>query len=410
VKLWSLLRKEYLLTMRRKKFIFMILLLPLLIGVVYQLSTNLQPGVEIKVALCNMDEESVDLVEALKERFSVVEVAGECEAQIKEMIKEKEAFLGIIIPRDFTRKLEDLNKSEIYLFYDNSNPVLASYLEFFFQLSLRNYENALLSKAGEGIREEVTKIEGLLEAAKLLVGLVGYGTELMDNLNQIQEMLSKIKRMDVTFITEPVVPLKEGAFELKNEKGIGAAITFSILTLFTALLLVSSSVIWDRERKFLLRLRTSGTPNLIYILSKTLFFDLVLTVQFLVIFPLFSSFSWLELNLISLLVSILVVTSINTLLGMLIGIFSENQGIAILLSLLLTLPFLFISGIFYPSELFPQPLRFISDVFPLSNEMNLLKESMAFGYSLQELKNLNVNLAYLLLFFLLSWLGLRFRH
>jgi len=250
----------------------------------------------------------------------------------------------------------------------------------------------------------------LLEAAKLLVGLVGYGTELMDNLNQIQEMLSKIKRMDVTFITEPVVPVKEGAFELKNEKGIGAAITFSILTLFTALLLVSSSVIWDRERKFLLRLRTSDTPNLIYILSKTLFFDLVLTVQFLVIFPLFSSFSWLELNLISLLVSILVVTSINTLLGMLIGIFSENQGIAILLSLLLTLPFLFISGIFYPSELFPQPLRFISDVFPLSNEMNLLKESMAFGYSLQELKNLNVNLAYLLLFFLLSWLGLRFRH
>ncbi|HDD05038.1 MAG TPA: ABC transporter permease [Candidatus Aenigmarchaeota archaeon] len=410
MKLWNLLRKEYLLTMRKKKFIFMILLLPFLIGIVYQLSTNLQPGVEIKVALCNLDEESTDLVEALKGKFSVVEVGGECEEEIKRMVREKEAFLGVIIPRDFTKKLEDFNKSEVYLFYDNSNPVLASYLEFFFQLSLRNYENALLSKAGERIREEVSKIEGLLEAAKLLVGLVGYGSELMDNLNQIQEILGKIKRMDVTFVTEPVVPVKEGAFELKNEKGVGAAIIFSILSLFTALLLVSSSVIWDRERKFLLRLRTSGTSSLTYILSKTIFFDLILALQFLVIFPLFSSFSWLELNLLSLFISILVVTSINTLLGMLVGIFSENQGIAILLSLLLTLPFLFISGIFYPSELFPQPLKFISDVFPLSNEIGLLKESMALGQGPKELEHLNVNLAYLSLFFLLSWLGLRLKH
>ena len=96
-------------------------------------------------------------------------------------------------------------------------------------------------------------------------------------------------------------------------------------------------------------------------------------------------------------------------MGILIGLISENQAMAVLTSLLMTLPFLFLSGMFYPSELFPPALKFVSDVFPLSNQITLLKESMAFGYPFSlNAPSVQINMTYLVIFFMASWALLKY--
>ena len=413
-KLKSLLLKEYLLLLRKKKFLIMVLSLPIIFGILYQASTTMEPGVSIKVGVCNLDEseQSSKLVQELGDVFLVIPYSAPCEENLAQGVRKKEIFLGLMIPYDFFEKLSSLNKSNIYIYYDNSNPILSNYLDFFFQLGLKNYENALMRSAGEFIKDETSKVDLVLSSAYTLLDSIRFlGSGINGVIEKIEEMktlMDKVKSVDVSFVTEPVVVNKVGAYELKNEKGISAAMVFAILSLFTSLLLVSANILSDKENNFLLRLNVSKTSYFTYLLSKIIFFDFVLLIQYLAVFPLFISLSWTNIDIVSLFLSLFLVASINVLMGTLIGSISENQAMAVLTSLLLTLPFLFLSGMFYPSELFPFPLKFISDIFPLSNEIILLKQSMAFGYPFSLNSDVvRINLLYFFIFFVVSWLMLK---
>jgi ABC-type multidrug transport system permease subunit len=415
-RLKSLLLKEYLLLLRRKKFIIMVLSLPVIFAILYQASSTMQPGITISVGVCNLDdsEQSANLVSEMGDYFQVTEYPLPCQDNLARGVRDNSIFLGIMIPADFFDKLSSFNKSDIYIYYDNSNPILSNYLDFFFQLSLKNYENALLRQAGDSIKFEAQKANIIVTSAYTVldsIRFLGYGIpSVADQVLEIKGALERIQALDISFVTEPVVVNKVGAYNLKNESGIGAAMIFAILSLFTALLLVSSNMLFDKENNFIIRLKVSKTSSITYLLSKVLFFDFVLLAQYLVVFPLFLSVTWLNVSIIALLLTLLIVASINVLMGVLVGLLSENQAMAVLTSLLLTLPFLFLSGMFYPSELFPPPLKFVSDVFPLSNEIILMKQSMAFGYDISlNSSSVQINLLYLVSFFVASWFLLRFR-
>ncbi len=269
-------------------------------------------------------------------------------------------------------------------------------------------------QAGDVVKTETQKADLIISSAYTVldsIRFLGYGiSSVADQVQEIQQALNTIEAMDISFVTEPVVVNKVGAYDLKNESGISAALIFGILSLFTALLLVSSNILSDKEDNFIIRLKVSKTSSVTYLLSKIIFFDFVLIFQYMAVFPLFLSASWLNVNIFALVFSLIIVASINVLMGILIGLFSENQAIAVLTALLLTLPFLFMSGMFYPRELFPPPLKFISDVFPLSNEITLLKQSMVFGYDFSLNSTMvQLNLMYLICFFVVAWLLLRFK-
>jgi ABC-2 type transport system permease protein len=79
--------------------------------------------------------------------------------------------------------------------------------------------------------------------------------------------------------------------------------------------------------------------------------------------------------------TLLYISVMNALIGLLIGILSESEGIAVLLSLLLTLPFMFLSGIFSSIKIMPRFFQWIAQAFPLNTQIELLKQVMIFGNS-----------------------------
>ena len=80
----------------------------------------------------------------------------------------------------------------------------------------------------------------------------------------------------------------------------------------------------------------------------------------------------LSTNFLGLTLAILLIGISFIALGLIIGSFTNNQSTAILLSLLLIIPMLFISGIIIPLDLMPPAISFISSFLPLTAANNLL--------------------------------------
>jgi len=73
------------------------------------------------------------------------------------------------------------------------------------------------------------------------------------------------------------------------------------------------------------------------------------------------------------------ISTVNALIGLLIGLISDSEGVAVLISLIITLPLLFLSGMFYPLELMPKIVQWISQLIPLGLETSMLKQALLFG-------------------------------
>ena len=155
---------------------------------------------------------------------------------------------------------------------------------------------------------------------------------------------------------------------------------FAVLNLFLILMLCSTGVIYDRKTHLFSRIRVSNSSFATYILSKAVFFTGVSVVQFAVLFLLFSAFgSGYDLSLMLLVKALLFISLVNTFAGVLIGLMSDSEGVAVLISLIITLPLLFLSGMFYPVDLMPFFIRMISEVMLLNAEILMMKQALLFG-------------------------------
>jgi ABC-type multidrug transport system permease subunit/predicted nucleic acid-binding Zn-ribbon protein len=72
-------------------------------------------------------------------------------------------------------------------------------------------------------------------------------------------------------------------------------------------------------------------------------------------------------------------------LGLLISTFTKNQSTAILVSLLLIVPMIFLSGLITPVDFMSKDMRFISSIMPMTLAHGAMVELIVKGYSILEL-------------------------
>ncbi|MBW2995538.1 ABC transporter permease, partial [Candidatus Woesearchaeota archaeon] len=197
---------------------------------------------------------------------------------------------------------------------------------------------------------------------------------------EIDSELKKVESIDTDFIVNPINTEKMPLYE-KETSDAGIAFVFPIVALFVVLLLCSASFIYDKKTHFLMRMKTSTSP-IVYLAAKYVFFFVVTAVNFLIILILFeiagASFAY---NLIQIINLIAFITAINTSIGLLIGLVSDSEGVAILFSLIISLPFMLISGILYPIQTMPVVIQFFAKLIPLNYQVTYSKAVMLFGES-----------------------------
>lgn len=397
LKFYGYLKKDFMLMYKRKKYLSMFILLPLVIGMLFLFFIN-SSGYTIDVAVCNYDD-SISSRAALNELKDfdvefIEEDESKCPEIIKDGISSGKYSLGLEIPAGFSSNIENLKQSKINIYYDNTDIAFSSLVSWKVEQSLEPFERSIIDSINSNVKGKASIARSGLDFLK---DASSFSSRFDDKINEIDESLKNIEELETEFLVNPIwvnhVPLSD-----KSIVDSAIAFIFPILVLFVVLMLASTSIIYDKKSLFIVRVKSSTSPAL-YLLAKLLFFVAVTIGQFLIIFGLFLisganySFSWL--NLLELLVAI---SFINTLIGFLIGLISDNEGIAVLFSLMIAFPLMLVSGIFYPVQTLPGFVRWFSNILPLNYQIESTKMVLLFNQNIS-----NWWMIYSLVLFIAVW-------
>ena len=235
--------------------------------------------------------------------------------------------------------------------------------------------------------------ESIDEVKDLIANARNSKAEIELKLNSSDALLSSFSgdlinfsKIDPAVLARPVVFYEAGVFKV-NTSGIMAANATAIVLILTCLLLTSISVITEKNQNASLRMELSPTKKLTFVSGKILGQLTITLVEAAIIF-IVATLAF-NVDILPVLGELIVATILIALsfisLGLLITFFTKNQSTAILLSLLVIVPLLFISGVIIPLDFMTPIIQSISSFMPLTIANNLLIGIIVRGVSMTEM-------------------------
>ncbi|MEM4719640.1 MAG: ABC transporter permease [Candidatus Pacearchaeota archaeon] len=376
---YGYLKKDFFLIYRRKKFLYLFFGIPLLLAFLFNLFLN-PFSYKINAGVCDLDKtsSSYNLLRADSINFKVFNEEN-CTVILKKKILSRDIDFGIVIPKGFQEDLKNLRQANIKIIYDNTDISFSNLISWKVDVELYYFKIKVIDEINNNLKKDISTLEKGYSFFKDFIP-----SYLRDEQKNFEKDLQNIKSLDTNFILNPVLTYKEPIYQEDIKEKAGIVYVFPIISLITILMLSSTSIIYDRKNGFITRVK-SNSYGFSYLIAKTLFFVFLTFIQFLIIFSVFffNGYSYqLNLNYIVLIFSI---GLLNSLLGFLIGFISENEGVAVLFSLIISFPLMLVSGIFYPTQTLPKIVQYFSYINPLSYEIYLSKSVILFNSSIDSL-------------------------
>lgn len=371
-KFYGYLKKDFLLLIKRKKYLYLSILIPLLLALIFVLMIS-PSEYKIKMGVCDLDnsELSQQAYANLNSFEAVMYSSVNCSDDLKRDVLEGKIPVGIRIGKGFANEINNLKQTHVTIFYDNTDIAFSNLIAWKVDSSMTPFKRAIIDEVNSELKQRLEILRTSVDMAKRISS--------NSIVNDIDEDLKQVESIETEFIVNPIWVSHEPVYEEKNAKDIGIVFVFPIIALFVILMLASTSLIYDIKTNFITSVKTS-TTIVSYILAKILFFVGIAFVQFLIIAGLFFVYgARYEFNFLGIINLILFVAVINTLIGLIIGVISENEGVAILFSLLISLPLMLLSGIFYPSQTMPRIFQWLESILPLSYQIEKSKDVLLFG-------------------------------
>ncbi len=226
-----------------------------------------------------------------------------------------------------------------------------------------------------GIQSDMQSIKESLNQTKQLISeSVEFKDDARAELANAKEVftgiiseLEKLDSMNPESLSKPFIIYEQKIFDITSSGSIAPS-ALVIVLLMTCMLLTSVSVMAERAQGAGLRLKMSVFSPYVLISGKLLGQVIIAFLEALVI--LFLSFGILGVpipaSIPCLLLVILVVSVAFVALGLFVTIFAKTQSTAIMASLLLMIPMLFLSGIIVPLVLMESSMQLISSFMPLT--------------------------------------------
>ncbi|USN45537.1 MAG: ABC transporter permease [Candidatus Woesearchaeota archaeon] len=379
---WGFLKKDAVLILRKKKFLLLSLALPLLIGLLY-IGSLTGGDRTVSIAACDYDGTTLthDVLSGL-EGFSVTVGEGDCLIWLKQNIRERNYLFGIVIAEGFTDALSSYQQAPLLVYYDNSDPSIASLASWKLDAALMPFNEQVVLEFGSELKTQSgvahDKFKLALELSESLRGSIFSGIK--KDLQEVDETLKNLRSIDEQFLASPVKTQGKGVYDVPSGISVGIVPLFVVISLFVLLMLASTNLLYDKKSGLFARIRASPASMISYLLAKLVFYFVLLVIQFLFVLVIFYAFGASYTISFGLLIKALIfIGLVNALLGLLIGLVSDSEGVAVLISLAITLPLMFLSGMFYPLELMPKALQFVARILPVQAEMLFLKQALFFG-------------------------------
>ena len=380
-KFYGYLKKDFELFYKRKKYFYLFLLFPILLASIFLFF--LTPGnYDLSIGVCDLDQSEESLQLSNLQNFELERInpgEGECIEELIDRIKKGENDLGIVIPNGFSENLKNLKQSHLQVHYDNTDVAFSNLISWKIDQSMNPYEKQIIDSLN---RELKTKISSIRTNVDIVLEYSKVSGKLEEKVEEIDGELKNVEEMDTEFIMNPIWTKKIPIYDKDFGKEVGIIFVFPILVLFVILMLSSTSLIYDRKNNFLIRVKSS-TSVFWYLLAKTLFFCFLAFLQFLIILGMFFVYgATYEFAILEVLKLVFFIGVIDTLIGFIIGLVSDTEGIAILFSLIISFPLMLVSGIFFPIQTLPRIVQWLAHILPLQYQIDASKAILLFNKSL----------------------------
>ena len=344
--LWRLLavmRKEFLHVRRDPQTVILVLVMPLLTLILLGY-TILSDITDIPFAIADLSHsvESRDFVAAFgtSDLFDIRHVIGG-EDEIVSLIEEGAIRVGMILPPDYAESLARGEKAQVAIFLDGSNPIVAITALNAVQATVFSESAAIAqrtlggggraSAGGIDMRSRVWYNPDLRRANFLIPALVGlvmmtFMTQLVAGAIVRERAMGTMEQL----ITTPLRSL---------ELIVGKVTPYTVLALVVALEVFVAGLIW-----FDVPMHGSFGLLLLYCL-----------------FFLAATLGW----------------------AMLISAIAHTEREARTLSLLIMLPSMFLSGMFFSRTMMPPVLQFIGNLVPLTHFLVMIRAVVLKGIGIE---------------------------
>ena len=316
--------------------------------------TNEVKNSKIAVLDNSKDEATVSLISQLDaSRYFDIEKNLVSYNQVEDEFKKGKIKLAVIFPQHFSEDLQHLNKAQVQLIADASDPNVAT--------TLTNYASAII----------------------------------MD----YQSRITSNRKLPYTIHTEMRMlynPQLKGAFNFVP--GVMAMVLLLVCTMMTAITIVKEKEMGTMEIMLVSPMR----PQLVVIAKAVPYLLLsIINISTILLLSVFVLELPINGSLVLLMLESILFTLVSLSLGLLISTGAASQQTAMFISLVaLFLPTIMLSGFMFPVENMPLPLRIISNIVPAKWYYSIVKSVMIKGVGLQAIWKETLILGGMMVFFL----------
>lgn len=425
-RLWTLLKKDARVVLRSRLLLAVLVLYPLVIvGIIgYAFS---EPTQKIPVAVVNQDVgadgspntaviedpfgdgtgsggatvSSGELVAGLEELTQVTRTDSVAEA--KRLLLTGEVQGVVVLPSGFVDQVVRFGNgsARLEVIVDQSDPVRATLMEVNIRGVVQQFQEVVIQQkvdivvdaledslrvdlpedhfAYPGFRRAVEHLQDVRpqadDAGKAKIDIV------IQFLRNIEAGV--ISSVDIVrSVAQPVVvdiEQEESGHLFIRDLVVPAALGLSIF--WTGSLATAALIVYDRESAAYTRLGVTPTSRASILGAKVTLTTLVVFAQSAIILLAAIAFFGTRVDNLALTVVLIV---LSTLASIAIGVFlsgvTRDVNGAVLLSVLVTFPMLFLAGLFYPVDFMPEGAQILARLFPLTYTVSGLRGSMLRGF------------------------------
>lgn len=376
-KLWATIIKDLKILTRDKVGLILMFAMPVILAIVITATQNstfdLVNKNKVPLLLCNKDtgESSKQLVSAIEKvgMFDVKKVAaGQTEKQIADRMHEKDALIAVIIPADFSAKVEAKAKATASKALNNfglETDTVKQSTDSLQPISLL-YHPVLQESFRQSIQGALRSALQMVQSKQVLKSIY-YSlneTELPDSLE------SEIINNQVAINEIPIS--RDGSKTIPNatQHNIPA---WTIFAMFFVVISLGSSVVREKLNGSFVRLKTLPTNYLLALLSKQITYLFVTLLQAAVIFAigiwLFPSLGLPKLNLPADLLGLFIVSFIcgwcAVSFAICVGVFAQTQEQANGIGAVSVVLMAAIGGLLVPAFAMPASFQYVIKLSPL---------------------------------------------
>ena len=206
----------------------------------------------------------------------------------------------------------------------------------------------------------------LKELENLVVNFTGQIVVLQEDLNKTAILLDEYTSRKPENIVRAVAVKSNDSFVGKSNLFFKSAGILMIVLLFITLLVSSSNIVSEKTSSTFLRNVMSPMPMWNFIMQKLIFLCMLCVVQIILMLAVLSYFKvYIQIDFEIILV-LLFTSSCFVSLGLFIGSLSKSENISLLSSLVLAIPMIFLSGVFFPFENMPNFMGAIGKWLPMT--------------------------------------------